>query len=87
MANVPTLECSRVEDGVVVGCSSEEGRKDIDQTNCSVLVKSSIGFPEGLRSVEVEEFEGPYGVIKNVVTVILKVIQVKFEIFLLHKLH
>ena len=59
MANVPTLGCrSQVEAGIVEGCSYED--KDIDQTNCSVVVKSSIGFPEALRSVE-EELEGHYG--------------------------
>eukprot|EP00731_Ephydatia_muelleri_P015204 Em0008g924a len=54
MANVPTLGCSQVEAGIVDGCSYEED-KDIDQTNCSVVVKSSIGFPEA------EELEGHYG--------------------------
>ena len=60
MANKPTLGCSQVEAGVVEGCSYEED-KDIDQTNCSVVVKSSIGFLEALRSVEVEELEGRCG--------------------------
>ena len=55
-----TLGCSQVEAGIVEGCSYEED-KNIDQTNCSVVVKSSIGFPEALRSVEVEELEGHYG--------------------------
>ena len=54
MANVPTLGCSQVEASIVDGCSYEED-KDIDQTNCSVVVKSSIGFPEA------EELEGHYG--------------------------
>ena len=60
MANVPTLGCSQVREGVVVGCSSEEGM-DRDRTNCSVLGKSSIGAQEGLRSADVEEFESHYG--------------------------
>ena len=56
------------------GCSYEED-KDIDQTNCSVVVKSSIGFPEAQRSVEVEELEGHYGSDKECD---LKVTQVNF---------
>ena len=52
MANVPTLGCSQVQAGIVEGCSYEED-KDIDQTNCLVVVKSCVGFAEALRSVKV----------------------------------
>ena len=85
MANVPTLGCSQVEVGILEGCSYEED-KDIDQTNCSVVVKSSISFPEALRSVEVE-LEGHYGSDEECSDSDLKVTQVKFQIFLLHNLH
>lgn len=60
MASVTTRGYSQVEASIVDDCNYEEG-KGIDQTNCSVVVKSSIGFPEALPSVEVEEFEGHYG--------------------------